>query len=88
MTRLEKILNNLDSDTIADMQGASPEALRGVLVGAEKSIANTKQQLEDCPQYQDTKENLKALTQGYRDVKKRQTAKIQYALILLEEKGE
>lgn len=88
MTRLEKIMNNLDADTIEVMQAFDVNALKNLVVQSEQTITATKQDLEDSPQYQEAKENIKALSSGYKELKKRQTAKIQYALILLTEKGE
>lgn len=85
LAQVEKILG---PETIIELQGTAKEALKDRLVGAESSIKQATQELEANPQYQETKENLKALSQGLRDVKKRQNAIIQYSLSLLEDQGE
>lgn len=88
MTKLEKILNNLSLDMITMMQAASPEQLKTTLVLSEQAIAEAKEQLDNNPGYKQAKEDIKTLSSGYRELKKYQAAKIQYALVLLQEKGE
>lgn len=86
--KLSKIEKVLGPETAIELQSLSKEALKDRLVGAESSIKQAIQELEANPKYEETKENLKALSQGLREVKKRQNAIIQYALSLLEGSGE
>lgn len=88
MTKLDKILNKLNSDVIAEMQAMSPEALKTQVVVSEQVIDKTKTELEENAAYQQLKEDLGALSAGYKELKKFQGAKIQYALVLLSEKGQ
>lgn len=88
MTRLEKILNNLPADTIKDMQNCTATELKGLVVASEQAIVESKEQLDANPAYTEAKENVKACSAAYRELKKYQTAKIQYALILLSEGAE
>ncbi len=88
MTKLDKILNKLPQDVISEMQAMSPDALKNQLVSSEQAIDQARTELDDSPAYQQAKEDIKALSAGYRELKKFQFAKIQYALVLLNEKGE
>jgi len=84
--KLEQILKKLPQDVIAELDAADTETLNKCIVSAETAIADTKEELDNSPQYQELKENLKALTAGYKELKTYQSAKIQYALIRLKEK--
>lgn len=87
MTKLDKILNKLSQEVIVDMQAMSPDALKNQVVASEQAIDTAKDELEANSSYQEAKDNLKLLSAGYRELKKFQAAKIQYALVLLAEKG-
>ena len=54
---------------------------------SEKAIAQTEQDMEDDSQLADAKENVKALSEGYREVLAEEKAKIRYALYLLNKRG-
>lgn len=85
--KLETIIKNLDPDTLAALDSADADSLKATIITAESSLADAKEELENNPEYQNLKESLKALSGGYRDLKKRQTGKIQYALIRLKDKA-
>lgn len=87
MTKLDKILNKLSQDVISEMQAMSPDALKNQVVASEQAIDGAKDELEASPAYQQAKDDIKALSWGYKELKKFQAAKIQYALVLLAEKG-
>lgn len=84
MSKLDKLLSKLTADTVQEMQAASLDEVKGIIVAAEQAIAKAKAELENSLPYQKAKEDVAALSLGYRDLKKYQSAKIQYALILLE----
>lgn len=83
--KLEKIVKALGPDTVQELNALYQDKLPGVIVAAESSIKQATEELEANPKYQEIKESLKALSQGLREVKKRQNAIIQYALHRLEE---
>ncbi len=84
---LEKIEKVLRRDVLEEMQALAPEDLIAGVTASEQAIAGAREQLDANPAYQDAKENVKAISQSFRDLKKYQTAKIQYALLLLKELG-
>jgi len=85
--KLEKILKVLDEDMLSELNNMNEAALKEQITKSEQSIKVTRDELEANPKFQELKENLKALRHGYSEVKTFQTAKIQYALIRLEEMG-
>ncbi len=84
---LDKILKKLPKAVVEEMDEKGEDALMIGITGSEQALAKAKQELEDNHRYQEAKENVKALSQGYRDLKGYQTAKIQYALLRLKELG-
>lgn len=85
--KLNRILKILDPDTIKNIDASDGQALRYGVSLANGAIKQTTDELEANPKYQDLKENLKALSEGLKEVKKRQNAIIQYSLHILEEKA-
>ena len=85
--KLEKIEKALGKELMADLEAQDVAALKNRLVAAELSINHATDELEANPDYQRVKEDLKALSEGLREVKKRQNAIIQYSLSLIESKG-
>lgn len=84
---LDKIAKILDEETIAEMNALDGEALQKLIVDSEQAVRQAKEELEANEKYQELKESLKAVRSGFTEVKKRQNAKIQLALIRLEELG-
>lgn len=85
--KLARIEKTLGKESMADLEAMAVDVLKDTLVNAEHSINDAVRELEANPKFQELKESIKALSEGLRDVKKRQTAIIQYALSLLEDKG-
>lgn len=85
LARIEKIL---DEDTIKTLHESSYLEIHAAIVAADSSMKKAAEELEANPKYQELKENLKALSEGFREVKKRQNAIVQYSLHLLEEMEE
>lgn len=84
LARIEKALGN---ERIIELEALSEEQLKNQVVNSEHAINNAIKELEANPKFQELKENLKALSQGLREVKKFQGAIIQFSLSLLEDKG-
>lgn len=85
--KFEKIVKLLSEDMIAQMTGMDEAALSKVIVASEQAIAEAKDSLDNNEKYQELKEQVKAVSAGFRETKAYQTAKIQYALIRLTEQG-
>jgi hypothetical protein len=85
--KLDKIEKILGVDTIQELNALSPEDLKTAIVNANQAIKQAVEELEGNPVYQEIKENLKALSAGLKEVKKRQNSIIQYSLHLTGERG-
>jgi hypothetical protein len=85
LTKIEKILGK---ETMAELEALDSNMLKDHIVAAEHSIMEAQRELEANSKYQELKESLKALSEGFKEVKKRQNAMIRYNLSLLEDKGE
>jgi hypothetical protein len=66
---------------------ASVEELKKIIVTSEGNIFTIEKEMEADSKLAGAKEIMKDLSEPYRDAKKTQQAKIQYALLLLEGKG-
>jgi len=85
MAKLEKILGR---ERLGELEALSVDDLKNKVVAAESAIKFAQNELESNPKFQELKENLKALSEGMKEVKKHQKAVIDYAISLLEDKGQ
>lgn len=85
--KLEKIVKILGKDVIGDLDAMPVDVLKDHLVFSEHSIMEATRELDANPKFQEIKQSLKDLSEGLREVKKRQNALIQYILHRLEESG-
>lgn len=81
LIKFQKILG----ETIKELESKSVDELKQEIILSNYSIKDAIDELEANPKYLELKENLKAITEGLREVKKRQNAIIQYSLHLIEE---
>ncbi len=82
-----KVLKDLpEFKDIAD--AASTEDLKKIIVNCEGNIYTVEKEKSDDHKLNGAKELVKEYSAPYRDAIKAQTAKIKYALFLLEGKGE
>lgn len=84
--KLMKIVKILGEDRVEQIAVLEENALRLHITNNAGAIKQAVEELEANPKYQEIKENLKALSEGMKEVKKHSNAVIQYALHLLEEK--
>jgi uncharacterized small protein (DUF1192 family) len=84
----ERIEKALGTEVLVDLEALSLEDLKSRIAQADGSIKSTQDELEANPKYEELKESLKALSEGLREVRKRQNAVVTYCLHLIEEKGE
>lgn len=87
MTKLDKILKRLPDTAVEEMQELNKEQLEQGIVASEQAIDTAQTERDGNPSYQAAKQAVKDLSESFRELKKYQTAKIQYALILLQEKA-
>lgn len=85
--RLAKIEKALGQDKMIELERNSVDQMRDAIVDSEYAIREAINELEANPKYLELKESLKALSEGLREVKKRQNAIIQYCLSILEDRG-
>lgn len=83
-TKIEKLLG---AEVVESLVALSEVELKAIIAQSCGAIKQSTDELNANPIYQEIKENLKAVSQGLREVKKYQNAKIQYSLGLLEAKG-
>lgn len=81
--KLNKIEKILGEEIMEEIRAMGEEELKKVIIQAEQSMKEAKDELEANPKFQQLKEDLKALRCGFLDVKKFQTAKLNLALMQL-----
>jgi hypothetical protein len=86
--KIAKLQGSLGKDTVEELDKMSTDQLKSRLVQAQKSIKQAKEELEANQEYQQIKADKTHLEQGLKEVKKRQNAISDYALHLMETKGE
>lgn len=84
---IDKIKGALGVTTIEEMDTMNEQELKNVVVEASTAMKEVAQALKENAEYQEAKENVKAFSQGKKDVDKRQKARIAYSLTRLEELG-
>lgn len=82
-----KIEKALGKESMAELEALSAEDLKNRLVAAEHAIKDAIAELEANDKFQELKASIKAISEGLKEVKKRQNAVIQYSLSLLDDKG-
>lgn len=83
----EKLERILGVETIKELEAMLPSDLDTRISKAEGAIKQAKDELEANPNYREAKDNLKALSEGMKEVRKRQRAVVEYSLHLIEEAG-
>lgn len=87
MHRTEKEIKALGKDTLEEMEAMTDTELKQVIVDANTAMKQVKEELESNEKYIDLKQRLADVTQGKKDVDKRQKARIAYSLRSLEARG-
>ncbi len=86
--QVEKAKKLLDAETVNELGAMSQSELEQVIVQAQQAMSQATSERDNNPHYQSAKLAIKDLSQGLREVNKRQNSKIVMALHLLEEKGQ
>ena len=96
MSDFEKLASKIGGDwreVLADLESMELDALNKRIAQANQAIASTKEELEadlpngDMSPYVKAKSNAKLLSEGLREVRKRQNAIIAVSVKLRQEKG-
>lgn len=85
--KIAKAIGPDAEDMLRELEAADTEELNKRIAQASEAIASTKKELSENPQYVEAKENVKALSEGFREVKKRQNAIIRVCLNLRRDRG-
>ena len=83
----DKWLKQLPTGFTDEADAMSQEELKALIVKSESNIYVIDQEKENDDKLNAAKELVKDITAPYRDAIKAQTAKVKYALFLLEGKG-
>lgn len=81
--KLDKIINKLPEDVIHTIGRMDMEALRKTIADSTGAIDKARQERDANPDYVKAKEDAKALSEGLKEVKSYQSAKITCALLVL-----
>lgn len=90
LTELEKIAKKIGPDSaevLAELQGMETPDLNKRVAQAHQAISDTKAELDKNPAYQEAKEDVKALSSGFKEVKARQNAIISICVQLRKDRG-
>ena len=85
--KLDKMIKILGDEVVTAMSELDANALELMIVKSESNMKVAQEELEANEKYQALKEDLKAMSQGLREVRKFQLARIYYSLHLLEQLG-
>ena len=82
-----KLLSCIPDAFKAAAQGMSTEDLRKKLVEVERSLANTQKDMKNDPKLNGLKEDIKAFSEGYKELIGQNRASIAYILHILDSRG-
>lgn len=85
--KIEKLQKKLGKLTTEEMDSMGPDDLKQVIVQANSSMQQVKEELDANPKYEQVKLDKQLLETSKREVDARQKARISYALHLLDEGG-
>jgi hypothetical protein len=91
LTELQKIAKKIGpdaEDVLRELEAMDAEGLNKRVAQASQAIHDTKEELNNNPEYVQAKENVKLLSSGFREVKARQNAIIGVCLQLRKDRGE
>jgi hypothetical protein len=90
LTENEKIAKAIGPDAeemLRELEAADVEELNKRVAQASQAISDTKEELNQNAAYVQAKDDVKVLSEGFREVKKRQNAIIKVCLNLRRDKG-
>ena len=81
---IDKIINAIGTETAGEMGQMSHEQLKQEIYKANQAMKEVQDELDANQEYQALLQGKKDMEAGKREVNKRQNAKIQYALHIIE----
>ncbi len=87
MSKIDKAYKTLNEDTVKELEASDAETLMNRITLASEAMRQVEDELEANEKYQRLREDLKAITEGKREVFKRQRAIICICLKFLKDKG-
>jgi hypothetical protein len=87
MEKLAKKIGPDGEDVVRELEAMTIEDLNKRVAQANQAISDTKSELDKNTDYVQAKEDVKLLSSGFREVKKRQNAIITVAIQLRKDKG-
>lgn len=87
MQKLAKKIGPDGEDVVRELEAMTVENLNKRVAQANQAISDTKAELDENQKYVQAKEDVKLLSSGFREVKKRQNAIITVAIQLRKDKG-
>lgn len=85
---IKKIIGRLPTGFAEEAAGMNADSLRAEIIKAETSLRTVAQEMKANEKLTGARELVKDFISPYNDTKKAQRAKIDYALHVLEERGE
>ena len=83
-----KLEKKLGADLSVELGKSSNDRLKELIVNLSKEIEQIEQERDADAKLQELKEMLKDLNGGYSDAKKDRKIRLQYCLMLLQERGQ
>lgn len=87
MEKLAKAIGDDGKDVLRDLEAADPEELNKRIAQSTQAISDTLSELKENPEYSQAKDDVKLLSSGLREVKKRQNAIIKICVQLRKDRG-
>lgn len=86
-SRISKLVDKLDEEFVVEVNSMANDKVKDLIVNLNKEVEDLQDQKKNDPKIKALSEDLKDLRGGYNDVLKPKKTKIQYLLLLLEERG-
>lgn len=85
--KIAKAIGSDAEDVLRELEAADTEELNKRVAQASQAISDTKEELNKNLEYVQAKDDVKLLSSGFREVKKRQNAIIKVCLNLRRDRG-
>jgi hypothetical protein len=85
--KLKALQKKLDENFISEVKSSTPERLKEQIVALSKLAEDVDHAKENDSTLNTLKSQVSDLTGGYRDAKKVHTSRLQYILLILQDRG-
>jgi hypothetical protein len=87
LQKAAKAIGDDGEDVLKELESLDADGLNKRVAQASQAISDTEAELKESPEYVQAKDDVKLLSSGLREVKKRQRAIIKVCLQLRKDKG-